>query len=346
MNSFYIPVRIFNRFKWAAAMLLFILITGTLGYKYLSNHEHTFIDCLYMTVITISTIGYAEVIDMTGNPAARIFTIFIIFTGVGTSTYILSNITALIVEGDLKESFKRRKMDKIVKKFENHYIICGAGRVGSHIIRELCKTGRAVLVIDNDTATINRICEKYRDVAYVLGDADSEDILMKARIDKAAGIFASTGDDNRNLVISLTAKYINPDVRVVARCLEAVNRKKIQKAGADAVISENYIAGMRMASEMVRPEAAEFLDRMLSDSEKNLRVEEIKLNDKYTGKQIKELCLSEYKNTLLLAIVEGTELVYNPGDEHIISADAKLVVITNPEERNKLEEMNMIDNVG
>lgn len=339
MNSFYIPARIFNRFKWAAAALLLTLIIGTTGYKLLSLHS-SLLDCLYMTVITITTIGYAEVIDMTGNPAARIFTIFIIFTGVGTSTYILSNVTALIVEGDLKESFKKRKMDKIVTQLENHYIICGAGRVGSHIIRELYKTGRKVLVIDNDEAAINHVCEKYSDIAYINGEADSEDVLGKACINKAAGVFASTGDDNRNLVISLTAKYINPRVRVVARCLEAVNRNKMYKAGADAVISENYIAGMHMASEMVRPEAEKFLDMLLSDSEKKLRVEEIKLHERFTGKKVEELGINDFSNTLLVAIVSAIKWIYNPKPDYIIPPESILIVITNPEERVKLEEIN------
>jgi voltage-gated potassium channel len=340
MNSLNIPFRIFSRFKLAAIALFAVLVIGTLGYKFLSAYENSLIDCLYMTVITITTIGYSEVIDMTGNPAARIFTIFIIFAGVGTSTFILSNITALIVEGDLKESFKKSKMDKIVKQFENHYIICGVGRVGSHILRELFKTGRKVLIIDNDEATINRVYEKYPDIAYILGDADSEDILTKAGINKAVGIFASTGDDNRNLVISLTAKYINPNIRVVARCLEAINRKKMSKAGADAVISENYIAGMHMASEMVRPEAEKFLDMLLTETQKKIRVEEIKLNERFEGQMIEKLCLTGLPNTILLAVVSDEKWVYNPKPDYIIPKSGKLIVITDPEERSKLEEMN------
>lgn len=340
MKPFYIPARIINRFKWAALMLFTILIIGTFGYWFFDAGKHSLIDCLYMTVITVTTIGYAEIIDMNGNPAGRIFTIFIIFSGVGTSTYILSNLTALIVEGDLQESFKKRRIEKMIKDIDNHYIICGIGRVGSHILKELYTTDRQVIVIEASEQVIKQYSELYPQLAYILGDAGIEDTLLKAGIERAIGLFASTGDDNSNLVISLTAKYLNPKIQVVARCLDAANENKLKKSGADSVILENYIAGMRMASEMIRPNMVNFLDNMLSDTEMSLRAEEIELNPEYAGKTIADLHLERFPNTLLLAAVAEKKWIYNPKPEFTLPHNSKIVVITNPSERHLLKELH------
>src|SRR4030095_8529951 len=267
-----------KKFRIPVILLTSILIIGSAGYWYIGGGKYSVTDCVYMTVITILTIGYGEIIDMSNNSNGRLFTIIIAFTGVGTATYIISTFTALIVEGELNKTFKKRKMEKHAKKLEKHYIICGAGRVVSVILHELYTTKRPCVIIDRDDDIIRMVQERYPAVTTITGDADIDYVLEKAGISKAEGIFAATGDDNQNLVISLTSKYMNPEVKVVARCLEAVNKEKMKKAGADTVITENFIAGMRMASEMIRPTVVTFLDKMLSDKDKNLRVEEIALN--------------------------------------------------------------------
>src|SRR4030095_8954245 len=291
-----------------------------------------------MTVITILTIAYGEIVDLTNNSAGRLFTIIIAFTGIGTATYIISTFTALIVEGQLNETFKKRKMEKNVKKLEKHYIICGAGRVGSVILHELYTTKRPCVIIDRDEEIIHMVQHKYPDIISITGDADTDDVLEKAGIKNAEGIFAATGDDNQNLVISLTSKYMNPDVKVVARCLEAVNKDKMKKAGADTVITENFIAGMRMASEMIRPTVVSFLDKMLSDKDKNLRVEEITLNKKLAGKKINEIDMDQFKDTLILATVSNNLWTYSPKGDHVLEQECSVVVITNPDERLRLIE--------
>lgn len=315
--------------------LLVILTTGTLGYMYISGGKHTIVECLYMTVITILTIGFTEVIQL--DDSGRIFTIFIAFTGIGTATYIISTFTAMVVEGQLKETFKRRKMEKSVKSLKGHYIICGAGRVGSVIIHELYETHRDFVVIDRSEESCNLLSEKYSGINLITGDADLEEVLERAGVKYAEGIFAATGDDNQNLVISLTAKFINPSVRVVARCLDAANRQKMLKAGADSVITENFIAGMRMASEMVRPTVVNFLDKMLGDRDKNLRVEEVHVHEKHAGKKVAELEMHNFPNTLILAIAAGSEWIYSPKGNHEIVSGSRIVAITTPEERIKLK---------
>jgi voltage-gated potassium channel len=287
-----------------------------------------------MTVITILTIGFTEVIPL--HDAGKIFTIFIAFTGIGTATYIISTFTAMIVEGQLRETFKRSKMEKQTKSLSDHFIICGAGRVGSVIMEELYDTGRDFVVIDKSEEVVNQILERYPKPNVINGDADIEEVLEKAGAKNAQGIFAATGDDNQNLVISLTAKFINPKIRVVARCLESVNKKKIVKAGADAVITENFIAGMRMASEMIRPTVVSFLDKMLSDKDKNLRVEEVHVHEKHSGKKVAELDMDKFPNTLILAVAKGEDWMYSPKGDHQLQSGTRIIVITTPEERARL----------
>ncbi len=325
-----------RKFKIPFLLLFIVLITGTTGYWYIGGGKYSLIDCLYMTVITILTIGYGEIIDLTNNSWGRLFTILIAFTGIGTATYIISTFTALIVEGQLKKTFKKRRMEKGIKKISDHYIICGAGRVGSVILHELYTTGRPCVVIDNDEEIIQIITEKYPELIVIAGDADIEEVLEKAGVKNAVGIFASTGDDNQNLVISLTAKYINPNIRVVARCLEAANQQKMKKAGADTVITENFIAGMRMASEMVRPTVVSFLDKMLADKDRNLRVEEISLNEKYAGMKIADMDMEQFQDTLILAVLHDNNWTFSPKGDHILNIGCSIVVITTPEEREKL----------
>jgi voltage-gated potassium channel len=327
-----------RKFRIPFLLLVIILIIGTAGYWQIGAGKYSLMDCLYMTVITILTIGYGEIIDLTNSSAGRLFTIVIAFTGIGTATYIISTFTAMIVEGQLKETYKKRRMEKNIKKLSDHYILCGAGRVGSVILNELLSTGRPCVVVDRDEEIIQLVTERYPEASVITGDADIEEVLEKAGVRNAKGIFASTGDDNQNLVISLTAKYINPSIRVVARCLEAANQQKMKKAGADTVITENFIAGMRMASEMVRPTVVSFLDKMLADKDKNLRVEEIEVSEKFHGKSISEVEMDRFKDTLILAISNDNNWSYSPKGDHVLIKGCNVVVITTPHERGKLAE--------
>lgn len=334
-----IPYDIYKKFIWAGISLLFILIIGTVGYWFVGNGKYPLTDCFYMTVITIATIGYGEIIDMTGNPTGRLFTVFIALFGIGTLTYILSNFTAFIVEGELNETFRRRKMEKMIKKFLEHYIICGIEGVGFHIVKELHETQRPHVIVDIDRKKIEKILETFKERVYIEGDATDSDTLLKAGIMEAKGLFAVSGDDNQNLVISLTAKQINPNVRVVARCHDLKNMEKMKKAGADAVVSPTFIGGLRMASEMVRPAVVSFLDTMLRDKQKNLRIEEVLIPDSFAGKSIADLNLKKYHGVLLMAVKTKDDWAYNPPDGYMLKPEDALIFMTTPEERFTLEKI-------
>ena len=328
-----------KKYIWSGILLVAIILIGTIGYWLIGGGKFPLFDCLYMTIITIATIGYGEVIDIAGNIGARAFTMFIAIAGIGVLAYLVTNFTALIVEGELTKSFRRRRMEKIAGKARDHYIICGVGWAGLHIINELRVTKRPHVIIDIDRSKIDKSLETMSDELFIEGDATDNDTLLKAGIEKASGIFAVTGDDNQNLVISLTARQINPAVRIVAQCNEMKNMEKMKKAGADSVVSPGYISGMRMASEMIRPTVVTFLDRMMRGTDESLRVEEVPMPQSFAGKALSSLNLKEYPRTLLLAVKKGEDWVYNPSrKDYIIEPENKIIIMTTSEERRNLEK--------
>src|SRR5512139_816645 len=242
----------------AFGLLSLVLVVGTLAYKSIGGERATWLDSLYMVVITIATIGYGEIVDLSASPGGRVFTMFLSFAGIGIMTYIMMSLTAFVVEGELNEAFRRRKMDKRIEKLSDHYIVCGADGVGTHVARELAATQRPFLVVDTDRERIERFLDAADGPACVVGDATDNDTLRKAGVERARGLFAVTGDDNLNRVISLSARQLNPKVRIVARCDEARNVEKMQRAGAESAVSPTRIGGLRIASEMLRPAVVSF----------------------------------------------------------------------------------------
>jgi voltage-gated potassium channel len=326
-----------KKFIWAGVVIVAVLVTGTFGYWLIGGKQYSLLDALYMTVITIATIGYSEVIDLSHNPAGRIFTMVIAVLGIGTFAYIFTNLTALVVEGELSKSFRRRRMGKIIKNSKDHYIVCGIGKVGFYIVEELSATKRPHVIVDMNKSSIETALETFKDGAFIEGDATDTSVLLKAGIERAKGIFAVTGDDNQNLVIILTAKQLRPAIRAVARCNEIRNTERMKKAGADAVISPTYIGGLRLVSEMIRPTAVSFLDTMLRDKELNLRVEEVSVPESFVGRTVSSLNFKNYPNSLLLAIKTEEGWIYNPRDDCTIGRGNTLIVMATPEARCELE---------
>ncbi|MBI4283182.1 MAG: potassium channel protein [Chloroflexi bacterium] len=327
-----------RRFIWCGALLLAIILTGTIGYWFIGGKQYSFVDTLYMTVITVATIGYGEIVDLSGNPGGRLFTIFIAIAGIGTLTYFITNFTGLVVEGALTESLRRRKMQKMANNYQDHYIVCGFGVVGSYITRELRSTRRRCVIVDMDKGVVEKALQSMPDQVALEGDATNNDTLIEAGIERAKGLFAVAGDDNRNLVISLTAKHLNPRVRVVAQCTDIRNDEKIRRAGADAVVSPRFIGGLRMTSEMLRPTVVSFLDMMLQDSDRRLQVEEIILPEAFIGKAISALDLKRHPQTLILAVKTRDDWLYNPPRDYVVQTADILVYISTPEGKEALEK--------
>jgi len=183
------PPRVRRRFIWCSGFLLAIILIGTIGYWFIGGRQYSLIDSLYMTVITITTIGFTEIVNMSGNPGARIFTMFIAISGIGVLMYVITNIITLIIEGELTEAFRRRRMEKTANSYKDHFIICGLGTVGSYIISELRGAGRPYVIVDSDKDIIEKALLLDPDEIAIEGDATNNDTLINAGIERARGVF-------------------------------------------------------------------------------------------------------------------------------------------------------------
>ncbi len=319
---------------WAALLLVLVHVAGTVGYKLIGGSDTTWLDGFYMTFITVATIGYGEVIDLTKSPGGRVFTMVIAFVGIGTMTYMFSVVTAFILESDLNTALRRKRMQKQLDKLSGHYIVCGIGRVGANVADELRKTGRTFVVIESDRSTLDHYLEQHDDALYVHGDAADDDCLHAAGVARAIGVFAVTGDDSHNLVVSLSVKQLNAGAKVVARVHDIRNADKTRRAGADEIVSPDFTGGMRIASAMLRPNVVNFMDQMLR-SDDGLRVEEVIVPVGFAARRLGDVALKS-RDYILMATHESGKWVFNPDDDHVIRTGYALVVMTNPVGRAKL----------
>ena len=330
-----IAQRVYARFVTPTLALLTVSGIGTVGYKIIGGEQVTWLDCLYMTFITIATIGYGEIVDLSHSPGGRVFTMAIALIGIGVATYMISTLTAFILEGDMNQAIRRRRMQKSIAALRRHYIICGIGRVGTNVAHELEVTGRPYVVIESNKEAIERYVEKYPAAPCTHADSGEDSALTEAGIEHAAGVFAVTGDDSKNLVITLSAKLLNPAARVVARCHEVNYIDKIRKVGADAIVSPDFTGGMRIVSSMIRPQVVSFLDEMLR-SDNALRVEEVHIPANYPERTIGGLKLNR-RDFILLAVRAQNQWEFNPSEDFSIKPGNTLVVMTTPEGRKSLE---------
>jgi voltage-gated potassium channel len=318
------------------AVLLGLHVIGTVGYLLIGGKQTTPMDALYMTFITIATIGYGEIVDLSHSPLGRGFTMLLAFAGIANMGYVVSVVTAFIVAGDINLEFRRRRMMHDIENMEGHFVVCGIGRVGTNVANELAITERPFVIIDSDRAKIDTYLEKHPDVAYVHGDASEDEILLAAGVLKAAGVFAITGDDSKNLVITLTVKQLSAATRVVARCHEINYMDKMKKVGADAIVSPDFTGGMRIASSMIRPQVVSFLDEMLRTDDR-LRVEEVHVAASHTGTKIGDLALRSH-DYVVIAVRVGEEWRFNPAIDFVLREGNTLVVVATPEGRQALEQ--------
>jgi voltage-gated potassium channel len=327
--------RIYARMIYPIAGFAAILIAGTVGYRTIGGVNTSLVDAVYMTFITVATIGYGEIVDLSHSPGGRVFTMAIATAGILNFTYMMGAFTAFLVEGDINQALRRRSMQKSIVKLSDHYIICGIGRVGTNVAHELSVTNREYVIIDTNQHKIDEFRERYPDAMYLHGDASEDEILLDAGVERAAGVFAITGDDSKNLVVTLSAKQLNSIVRVVARCHEVNYIEKIRKVGADAIVSPDFTGGMRIASSMIRPQVVSFLDEMLR-MDNALRVEEIHVPKSFAGTTLGELGMrkAEY---VLLAVRAGDKWIFNPQRDHQLQPGDMLIVMTTPGGRQALE---------
>lgn len=325
--------RILIRIYVAIAVLVVGVGIATVAFFY-SSDRVSWSDALYMTLITVTTVGYGEIVPL-DTLGLRLLAGLVAVLGFGTLTFLFTSFTVFFLENDIDYTLRRRRMEKQVRKLHGHFIVCGFGRVGRNVATELLNTNRHFVAIDPEEARFEENKERYPGLLYLHGDASDDDHLLAANIEEAKGVFAVTGDDSRNLMIVITAKQLNPNVRVVARCQEVRNIQKMKKAGADSIVSPDFTGGMRIASAMIRPHVVTFLDEMLK-SEKRLRLEEVPVPRNIPDTPLERIKLRSLEY-VLLAVREAHDWVFNPPRDYMLHEGQTIIVMASPAGRQELE---------
>ncbi|MCP4370010.1 MAG: potassium channel protein, partial [Deltaproteobacteria bacterium] len=306
-----------------------VVLAGSVGYYILFGGKPKFIDCVYMTVISLTTVGFGEVIEVTGNVPAQIFTMLLITFGMGIILYGISTVTALIIEGELSGILRKKKMFKRISKMKNHYIVCGGGETGRPVIEELAKNKEPFVLIEQNEDNIER-CKSVTDLLYVQGDATDDENLVAAGIENATGIIITLPSDKDTLYVTMAARMLNKEIRIISRMVDQKLFPKLKMAGANRIVSPNTIGALRMASEMIRPAAVDFLDRMLRSKQGNLRIHQmiVRENSGITGKNLHESGLKAKFNLLILAVRhDDGEIEFNPHPSQVLNAGMTLIIM-------------------
>lgn len=309
---------------------------ATSGYHFI---EHwTWFDSLYMTVTTFSTVGYQEVHPLTHN--GRLFTIFVIIMGVGLVYFSIGTLTALLLEFELDKVFGRRRMERELDRISGHYIICGAGRVGRSAAREFERNQVPFVMIESREAKAEEQTDGW---ISIVGDATQEKVLRAAHIERAKGIVAATTTDATNIYIVLTAKSINPKLRIIARASEDTAEKHLKTAGADVVVSPYGFAGHRIAQSFLRPNVVDFLDIAVSrDAHEELVIEEVQVTEgsSIAGTTIGTSYIHRDMGIMILAIRRSDgQPRFNPTADEPIMAGDNLIVMGEAAKMRRLESV-------
>jgi len=324
---------------YKALLLLFTLVvTGTLGYILIS--DFSFINALYMTVITISTVGFKEAQPL--DLYSKIFTIFLIFTSVGIYGYVISVITEYISNNNLIQDLKFKKVQKKINKLKEHTIVCGYGRNGKQAITKLLSYKKSCVIIESDIELID-VIEQDLNILYVKGDATDDKTLQRAGIDKASSLITTLPSDADNLYVVLSARQLNKECTIVSRASNDSSYSKLKIAGADNVIMPDKLGGAHMASLVITPDVIEFIDMLSIEGDSTSNIEELIIEDlpvEYRNKSIFELDLRRKTGCTIIGFkTPDKEYIINPDATIKLVPNSKLIVIGNPQEIKKLNEL-------
>ena len=318
------------------APLLIFLVVGPTGYTLLEGTS--FLDGLYLTIITISTVGYGDIVPTTAP--GRLFTVLLIFSGVGYVMYMFSQITEAMVEGGLQRFVEKRKMQKKMTRLQDHYIVCGFGRIGQEICSILQENNRTFVVVENNDEVLRELDQ----LGYIAlqGDASDDDVLLKAGIKNARGLVAVVSTDAENLYITLTARGLNPQLFILSRSSGTPGvAKKLKRAGATKVISPYSIGARRMAQLIVRPTVVDFLDLAMQARELGLCMEELLVTAQtsFVNTTLMESGLRKKYDIIVVAIKRpDIPMIFNPGPNTTIEENDILIVLGDNQHISALEK--------
>lgn len=329
------PIDIFFLFLKPFMLIILVTIVGTIGYQVVE--DWSFLDSLYMSIISITTVGYETPQPLTEN--GKIFSSFYLMFAVMFFLYIVGEFTANVVALNFSELFQRKKMESTINTLKNHHILCGYGRTGAAIADELFQEKQPFIIIDNDPDRI----QTAQEVGYlaILGQANEDETLQRANIAHARSVFATLREDSDNLFVTISAKDLNPNVKIIIRCLNASNEAKMIRAGATNVITPFTISSSRMVSSVLRPIVADFLDEVTkSNPDLQLRIDQAMVpeNSAVCHKSILDSDIRPLSGVYILAIQRENVFIHNPTADTILKPYDTLIVLGTTDQFIKLEE--------
>jgi len=319
--------------KLLAGGLLFVVALGTAGFHYIEGWP--WFDGFYMVITTLTTIGYQEVHPL--SHAGRVFNVVIILGGVSLLFLTIGSLTQALLEFELRSFFGRRRMEREIGRLTDHYILCGAGRVGRSTARELARRPAPFVIIENNEAKAQKFAGE--NWLMLIGDATQEQTLREAQIEHARGLVAATTTDATNLYIVLTARSLNPRLRIIARASEEMAEKHLLSAGADSVVSPYAFAGQRIAHSFLRPHVVSFLDTATTHLGMDLEIGEVPIGagSAFAGKTVESSRIRQDRGVIILAIKRAAGMHFNPSPDDRIEAGDFLIAMGEPQQLRELE---------
>jgi len=327
-------VRALPNLRLIGLALLLVILAGTAGFHFIEGWP--WFDGFYMVVTTLTTIGYQETHPL--SHAGRVFNICVIVAGVSLVFLVIGTLTQALLEFELRSFFGRRKMEREIGRLTDHYIICGAGRVGRSAARELARKPVPFVIIDNNETKAARYSG---DWLVLVGDATKETTLREAQIQNARGLVAATTTDATNLYIILTARTLNPRLKIIARASEEDAEKHLLTAGADSIVSPYSFAGQRIAQTFLRPHVVSFLDTATTHLGMDLEIGEISVGTQsaFAGKTIETSRIRQDRGVIVLAIKRGQGMRFNPAPDDRIEGGDFLIAMGEPAQLREVERM-------